>query len=401
MRNIGLIVVCFLAGMFGAIVGNGLSGRIPAPRYVSSDAEIGQAVSPAGQVVDVASNTSVPHPISSGKSGNPVIDAVKRVGPAVVNIDTVVMRRQSVFGFSDPFSDFFGGDPFSRVVPDKGQGSGLIIDGGNGYVLTNEHVVHDVIAAGKGEIKVSLPNKQTYDAKIIGSDPQYDIAVLKIDGKNLPSVKLASSDGLTIGEWAVAIGNPFGFRNTVTLGVVSALDRALNTNSGGKLEGLIQTDAAINPGNSGGPLCDIEGNVIGINTAIINGAEGLGFSIGASAVKPVVEEIIKYGRVRHGWCGMRFLDISQKWADRLGLDSTNGALVAEVYTNGPADDAGIKPGDVILEANGKKISGVADMQDILREARVGQQMSLTLSRKQKTVKINFKLSEVPGTTESL
>ena len=148
------------------------------------------------------------------------------------------MRRQSVFGFSDPFGDFFGGDdPFTRLVPSKGQGSGLIIDGDKGYILTNEHVVHDVLAAGKGDIKVSLPNKQTYEAKIVGADPQYDIAVIKIDGKNLPSARLTSSDGLVIGEWAVAIGNPFGFRNTVTLGVVSALDRSLETNDSGRLDG--------------------------------------------------------------------------------------------------------------------------------------------------------------------
>ena len=184
-------------------------------------------------------------------------------------------------------------------------------------MLTNEHVVHE-LAQSKGEIKVSLPNKQTYSRRpLSASDPQYDIAVLKIDGKNLPSVKLASSDDLVIGESAIAIGNPFGFRNTVTVGVVSAVDRTLDTRDG-RLEGLIQTDAAINPGNSGGPLCDIDGNVIGINTAIIKGAEGLGFAIGASSIKPVVDEIIKYGRVKHGWSGMKFWDISQRLAARLG-----------------------------------------------------------------------------------
>ncbi len=234
-----------------------------------------------------------------GKAGNPVIDAVKRVGPAVVNIDTVVMQRQSILGFGDPFGDLFGSDPFTRLVPAQGQGSGIIIDGEKGYVLTNDHVIHDAMARN-GQIKVSLPNKQTFEAKVVGADPQDHIAVLKIDGKDLPSVHLASSDSLVIGEWAIAIGNPFGYRNSVTLGVVSALDRTLDSENGNRLEGLIQTDAAINPGNSGGPLCNIDGDVIGINTAIIRGAEGLGFAIGALTAKPVIDEIIKYGRVRHG-----------------------------------------------------------------------------------------------------
>ncbi|MHB9036302.1 MAG: S1C family serine protease [Armatimonadota bacterium] len=393
MRNAALITVCFLAGMLGAMVGNSLTARGPAApaaisaAYDTSSSDLSPSVRKTASAGEGAQSALV-------KSNNPVIDAVKRVGPAVVNIDTVVMRRQSVFGFSDPFGDLFGNDPFTRLVPSKGQGSGLIIDGAKGYIVTNEHVVHDVVAAGKGEIKVSLPNKQTYEATVVGADPQYDIAVLKIDGKSLPSAKLASSDGLVIGEWAVAIGNPFGFRNTVTLGVVSALDRSLETRDSGRLDGLIQTDAAINPGNSGGPLCDIDGKVIGINTAIINGAEGLGFSIGASTIKPVVDEIIKFGRVRHGWTGMKFWDISQSWADRLGLESTDGALVVEVYRGSPADEAGIKPGDVVLIANGNKIASVVDLQEVLREARVGDQLSLSLARKGKKINISIKLADI-------
>jgi len=279
-------------------------------------------------------------------------------------------------------------------VPSKGQGSGVIVDAAKGYVVTNEHVVHECIGR-KSEIKVSLPNKQTYEATIVGADPQYDVAVLKIDGKNLPQAELASSDDLVIGEWVIAIGNPFGFRNTVTVGVVSALDRSLPSDYGGRLDGLIQTDAAINPGNSGGPLCDINGRVIGINTAIIKGAEGIGFAIGASHVKPVVDEIIKFGRVRHGWSGMQFWDISERLAQRLGLESTDGALVVEVYQNSPAAEAGIKPGDVIIEAAGKKIASVADMQDVLRKARAGDVLPLKIVRKGKTINVKIKLSDIP------
>ena len=390
MRSFGLIALCFVAAMVGAMVGNDLS--VPVPSSGGYGVR-GVVVANSGRVAKTADSAPIVTGIGGGKPGNAVIDAVKRVGPAVVNIDTVVMRQTSMFGFSDPLGGLFGADPFTRLVPSKGQGSGLIIDGSQGYVLTNEHVVHDCVVR-KGEIKVSLPSKQTFDAKIVGADPAYDIAVIKIEGKNLPSVKLSSSDNLVIGETAIAIGNPFGFRNTVTVGVVSALDRTLDQNNGSRMEGLIQTDAAINPGNSGGPLCDVDGNVIGVNTAILNGAEGLGFAIGASSIKPVVEEIIKYGHVRHGWCGMRFWDISQRLADRFELPNTDGAMV-EVYEDGPADQAGIKSGDAVLEANGRKISSAADMQDVLREAREGQYLNLSLSRRGKSIKIKIKLAPMP------
>lgn len=399
IRKYGIIAFCFFAAMFGAMVGNDISrstSRNKALYYGSQNNLVATSDYTVSKVADAGDNTnssSARAHILAGIPGNPVIDAVRIVGPAVVNIDTVVMQRKSIFGFSDPFGDLLGNDPFTRLVPSKGQGSGFIIDGKNGYVLTNDHVVHDAIVRN-GDIKVSLPNKQVFEAKVVGDDPQNDVAVLKINGKDLPSVKLSSSDNLVIGEWAIAIGNPFGFRNTVTVGVISATDRSLDSDSG-KLDGLIQTDAAINPGNSGGPLCDIDGNVVGMNTAIISGAEGLGFAIGASSLKPVVEEIIKYGRVRHGWSGMRFWDLTQRLADRLGLRNTDGALVAEIYRGSSAEEAGIKPGDVILQANGSKIATVADMQDVLRKLRVGDNLSMSLMRKGKTVNIKIKLAEVP------
>lgn len=384
MKRAGLVALCFVAGLIGAMVGNDLTtpSHSPSVRQETTAVLTANTTGNAGIVG------------SSAGGNNPVVDAVKRVGPAVVNIDTLVLRRQSVFGLWDPFEDLFGSDPFTRLVPSKGQGSGVIVDAAKGYVVTNEHVVHECIGR-KSEIKVSLPNKQTYEATIVGADPQYDVAVLKIDGKNLPQAELASSDDLVIGEWVIAIGNPFGFRNTVTVGVVSALDRSLPSDYGGRLDGLIQTDAAINPGNSGGPLCDINGRVIGINTAIIKGAEGIGFAIGASHVKPVVDEIIKFGRVRHGWSGMQFWDISERLAQRLGLESTDGALVVEVYQNSPAAEAGIKPGDVIIEAGGKKIASVADMQDVLRKARAGDVLPLKIVRKGKTINVKIKLSDIP------
>lgn len=375
--------ICFAAALLGAMIGADLSAPVR-----NEPAAPGVAVRTAAPIVGLTGTDG------SDKANNPVIRAVRKVGPAVVNIDTLVMRRASIFGFADPFADLFGPDPFTRLVPAQGQGSGFIIDGKNGYVLTNEHVVREAIAR-KGKIRVSLPDKQTFEATVVGADPQYDIAVLRIEGENLPSVALSSSDGLVIGEPAIAIGNPFGFRNTVTVGVISALDRSLQNSDGVRLEGLIQTDAAINPGNSGGPLCDIDGNIVGINTAIISGAEGLGFAISSSSIRPVVDELIRYGRVRHGWSGMTFWDISSRLASRLGLDSTDGALVAEVFRGGPADAAGIKPGDVILKAGDRRVSSVADLQSILRRYRAGDTLSLVISRKGDTINVRIRLADEP------
>lgn len=385
-ERIVLVGFCLFAGIIGGLLGNDLSSP---SRFEGQKSErvLLTASSGTGQL-----NNSVVKE-SDGTSNSPASNAIKKVAPAVVNIDTIIMRRQSIFGDDDPFGDLFGFDGFSRVVPQQGQGSGFIIDSARGYVVTNDHVVHGVNDKN-GKIKVSLPNKETYEAQLVGTDPQYDVAVLKIKGDNLPSVKLFGSDDLNIGEWVVAIGNPLGFKNTVTLGVVSALDRTLDGENG-RLDGLIQTDAAINPGNSGGPLCDSKGRVIGVNTAIIRGAEGLGFALGASSIAPVVDEIIKYGKVRHGWSGMEFYDISARIAERLGLKNTQGALVVEVYNNSPAEAAGIRPGDVIISAMGEPVNEAADMQIIMRKARAGDKLTLKISRKGNESTAKMTLVDVP------
>ena len=247
-----------------------------------------------------SSSPASPMPKSALDSQNPVVRAIAKVGPSVVNINTSVVQPRS--NIPSIFRDFFGDDPlFGGSNPKEGQGSGVIIDGDKGYVLTNEHVIHDVRVNGGGQIKVSLPNKQTYDGKLIGSDQTCDLALVKIEGTKLPQARLADGSELVIGSTAIAIGNPFGFRNSVTVGVVSATGRTLPSSSGSNLENLIQTDAAINPGNSGGPLCDIDGNVIGLNTAIIPYGQGLGFAISAGTIRGVIDELEQYGRVRrHG-----------------------------------------------------------------------------------------------------
>lgn len=336
-------------------------------------------------------------PAAAANSNNPVIRAVSKVGPAVVNIDTLVMQRRSRFPIPDVFRDFFGDDPFfSQPMPRRGQGSGVIIDGKKGLILTNEHVVHDVRVQGEGQIKVSLPNKETYEAKLIGADASSDLALVKIEGTNLPEAKMATSDDLIIGSTAIAIGNPFGFRNTVTVGVVSATGRTLPTSSGTNLEDLIQTDAAINPGNSGGPLCDVDGNVIGLNTAIIPYGLGIGFAISSGTIKGVVDELGKYGRVRRPWTGMYYYDLSTRAARQLGLEKPEGALVAEVAANSPASKAGIEPGDVILAFNGQSVATVDDIRSYMLRAKVDQTVRLTIWRDNKKQTISLKLEEAPS-----
>jgi len=402
MKQISLVALCFVAGLLGAMVGDDLSASRPADAVVS------------GRTLSVANSSAPPVAGPGAKAGNPVIDAIRRVGPAVVNIDTVVMRKQSVFGFSDPFGDLFGSDPFTRLVPSKGQGSGLIIDSANGYVLTNEHVVHECTQR-EGQIKVSLPNKQTYEAKIVGADPQYDVAVLKIEGRDLPSVKLASSEGLTIGEWAIAMGNPFGFRNTVTLGVVSAVDRTLDNSGGGRLEGLIQTDAAINPGNSGGPLLDLRGRVIGVNTMIVSetgSSAGLGFAIPVNIVKKVAPALIAKGYYDHPWLGIQGYSLTSELVGALSLPVERGALVSDVTRGGPSEKAGIRGGtrtvtvpgyvqairsggDIIVAIDGNAVLGMDSLISYLDFTEAGQVVTLDVVRGSQRLSIQVTLGARP------
>ncbi|MBI2843054.1 MAG: trypsin-like peptidase domain-containing protein [Armatimonadetes bacterium] len=353
--------------------------------------EQGWFTSYEGPAVAAALPAALP---KSTSTDNPVVKAIARVGPAVVNIDTLVIERRS--RLPGIFRDIFGDDPFfSEPMPRRGQGSGVIIDSDNGYILTNEHVIHNV--RGKnGQIKVSLPNKQQYDGNLVGADRMSDLALVKIDGTDLPQATLAPSDDLVIGSTAIAIGNPFGFRNTVTVGVVSATGRTLPTQENTQLEDLIQTDAAINPGNSGGPLCDVNGDVVGLNTAIIPYGQGIGFAISANTIRGVVDELVKYGRVRRPWTGMYYYDLSARAARQLGLKKPEGALVAEVANGSPAHKAGIEPGDVILAVDETEITFVEDIQKFLLRAKVDQAIKLTVWRDNKKKTVPLELEEPPA-----
>jgi len=304
-------------------------------------------------------------------------DAVQRATPSVVNIFTskeVRAPRHPLL--NDPIFRRFFGDQ----LPDEAQrasslGSGVIVST-SGYVLTNHHVVE-----AADEIEVALADGKKLLAKLVGNDPETDIAVLRVNSENLPAISFGSSETLRVGDVVLAIGNPFGVGQTVTSGIVSALGRTgLGINT---FENFIQTDAAINPGNSGGALIDAAGNLVGINTAIFSrsgGSMGIGFAIPVSTAKMVLEQIVKSGSVTRGWIGVEVQEITPPVAESFKLGSTRGALIAGVLRGGPADKAGVKPGDVLVEVQGKPVADPAGMLNLIAALAPGQSAKVKLKR---------------------
>ena len=295
-----------------------------------------------------------------------------------------------------PFERFFGddGDEGGGMGPapkQKGLGSGVVIDK-KGYILTNNHVVEDA-----DDVKVTFVDGKTVTGKVVGTDKATDIAVVKVDGISVQPAKIGDSDKLQIGEWVIAIGNPFGLDHTVTVGVLSARSRS-GFQGGGHFEDFLQTDASINPGNSGGPLVNLDGEVIGINTMIAGIGTGIGFSVPSSMFKPVVEQLIQTGKVRRPYVGIRMQDLTPEMARGLGKNAPEkGALVASVEPGSPADKAGAKPGDVITQVNGKNIDASKDVQRaIVFSGKVGQKVDLTLWRDGNNVHITPTTAELPG-----
>jgi serine protease Do len=332
-----------------------------------------------------------------------IVAAAQRVSPAVVSVSVVTTRivRADPYGmpFRDEFFDrFFPPSLYRERVP--GLGSGVIVDG-DGIVLTNSHVIRDA-----EEVKVNLPDGRHFDAKLLGDSPVYDLAVLKIPAERLPVAPLGDSDSLVVGEWAIAIGNPFGFllddpQPTVTAGVVSATRRDIKAEatSSGMYKNMIQTDAAINPGNSGGALVDADGEVIGINTFIFTssgGSIGLGFAIPINLAKRVLGEVRRYGRVRVAWPGMNVQPVSELLARRLGWEGSGGLVVSAVDKGGPADRAGLKPLDRIRKVNGRITNDVEDAQASIYGAQVGDRLTLDVERDGKKSTIVVTLEEAPG-----
>ena len=313
-------------------------------------------------------------------------DLAERLMPSVVNISTT----QTVVSRSNPFPgfEFPPGSPFGDMFKEFGTpqerqssalGSGFIIDE-KGIVVTNNHVID-----GAEDIVVQVNGEKKFNAKVIGADPLSDIAVLQLDTKDkfIP-VKFGDSDKARIGDWVIAIGNPFGLGGTVTSGIISARNRSIGLS---RYEDYIQTDASINSGNSGGPLFDMNGDVIGINTAILgrSGNVGIGFSIPSNSAKIVIDQLIEFGETKRGWLGVRIQDVTKEIAEVENLDEPRGALVASVAPNSPSEKAGVKAGDIILEFNGERIQEMKELPIIVARTAVGKKVKVKIWRNKKEI----------------
>ena len=326
-------------------------------------------------------------------------DLAERIKPAVVNISTTKLvksgSKQSNSPFGDEFFDkFFGGDEFirrffgdmpQREFKQRSLGSGFLITK-DGYIFTNNHVVEKA-----DKIKVKLSTGKEYDAKVVGKDAKTDLALIKIKATgNLPVVEFGDSDKLRVGEWVIAIGNPFGLEQTVTAGIVSAKGRVIGS---GPYDNFIQTDASINPGNSGGPLFNMQGKVIGINTAIVAHGQGIGFAIPINMAKEIMADLKSKGKVTRGWLGISVQDITEDIAENLKIKEREGALVGDVVKGDPADKAGIKTGDIIAEIDGKKIKDTHELLRIVASIPVGKRVDVKAIRDGKPMAFHIIIAE--------
>jgi len=385
--TLGLVAGAALLGL--VLVGLGRRAGLPGPARFDFD------LSPRAS-----------HAAEGGASGalagkefsRPFVAVAKAVAPAVVHIE--VSQKVQLGGnedwqqFEDDFFRRFFGQPGrpSRPAPEehvqRGQGSGVIVDH-RGYILTNNHVVGHA-----DKIRVQLADKRSFDAKLVGADEHTDVAVIKIEAKDLPVARLGDSDKLEVGEWVVAVGNPFGLDQTVTAGVVSALGRTRVVDI--QNQDFIQTDAAINPGNSGGPLADLGGEVVGVNTAIYSrsgGNMGIGFAIPINMARRVMKDLIEQGKVTRGWLGVRPQDVSEDLAKALKLPKAAGALVAEVVENGPAAKAGILERDVIVSFGGKEVANAEALVNAVGFTPVGKSAEVKLYRDGKLHDLSVQVAE--------
>jgi len=323
-------------------------------------------------------------------------DLAEKLSPSVVNISTTTViedksRQMPSFPPGSPFEEFFKqfDQPGGKKRKAQSLGSGFIIDE-TGYVITNNHVIDNA-----EKIMVILYDDTSFEATVVGKDPKTDVALLKIDPKKtkLTAVKFGDSNNLRVGDWVMAIGNPFGFGGTVTAGIVSARGRNLS----GSYDDYIQTDASINRGNSGGPLFDMKGNVVGINTAIFSqsgGSVGIGFAVSSNLAKQVTDQLKQYGRTKRGWLGVLIQEITQEIADSLGMKSAKGALVSSATEDGPAEKAGVKTGDVILKFNDIEIESMKELPKVVAGTPVGKSVPLVILRNGKELTLNVVLGEL-------
>ena len=357
----------------------------------------------------VPQNPIAPPPIFSSSGGDPnfVVGVVQKVGSAVVRIDSSrTVSSQVPEEFEDPFFRRFFGDripaqPRQRV--ERGSGSGFIINS-SGQILTNSHVVD-----GADNVTVTLKDGRTFNGKVLGEDPVTDVAVIKIDANNLPTLSTGNSDALQPGEAVIAIGNPLGLNNTVTSGIISATGRSSSDiGASDKRVDYIQTDAAINPGNSGGPLLNVRGQVIGMNTAIIRGAQGLGFAIPINTAQRIAQELIANGKVDHPYLGIQMVTltpeirerINNELGDRITLNTDKGVLLVNVVPRSPAAVAGLKSGDVIHHINNQPVSKIEDVQKLVENSKIGNPLQMQIERNGQISQVAVKPAPLPVRRES-
>ncbi|MGA9852823.1 MAG: DegQ family serine endoprotease [Gammaproteobacteria bacterium] len=343
--------------------------------------------------VPFIASAHVPPPFVDGQPVPTLAPIVKRVSPAVVNVSTSghVTMQQNPF-FNDPFfQQFFGmpNQPMQRNF--QALGSGVIVDAAKGYILTNNHVIENA-----DKITVTLYDNRTFKAKVIGRDPDTDLAVLQIKADDLTQIPLGNSAALQVGDFVIAIGNPFGLNHTVTAGIVSAKGRTQVQD--GKYSDFIQTDAAINPGNSGGALVNLEGQLVGINTMIVTsggggGNIGIGFAIPINMARGVMDQLIRYGKVERGILGVSLQNLSPELAEALKIPQQQGAIVNQVVPGSQAEKAGIKPNDVIVSVNGSPVTSAADLSNAVGAMRVGTPLTLGVIRNGNQITINAKIGK--------
>jgi serine protease Do len=382
----GLVAVAVAALLIGSGLGIGLAG---------------------GRVHQTAVGATTMAPVA-GPAGAPAgfADLAEKLSPSVVNIKVTKVERAmgpgfmgpEGFGPGSPFGDFF--ERFFREMPkaphefrQQGAGSGFIISK-DGLIVTNNHVVE-----GAKEVTVTLANKEEYPAKVVGRDPKTDIALLKIQPKGtLPVAGLGDSDRLRVGEWVVAVGNPFGLSNTVTAGIVSAKGRVIGA---GPYDDFIQTDASINPGNSGGPLFNLQGEVVGINTAIIPNGQGIGFAVPVNLVKNLLPQLEAKGEVTRGYLGVSVQEVTPELAKSLNLKDKKGALVADVTKTSPAEAAGLKRGDVITGFDGKEITEMHNLPTLVAATPIGKDVPVAILRDGREQTLRVTVGRMPGERDEL
>lgn len=369
--NLRKLFAYLIVLIFGVLIGGGAYQVLPSKADTVPQSSF------------IAQNVSSPETITNRF----VTLAVEKVGEAVVRIDTERTVTQTNPFADDPFfrrffgEDFFPNGPRERRL--RGQGSGFIVDS-NGIILTNAHVVNKA-----DQVSVNLKDGRTFDGRVLGADTVTDLAVIKIEGKNLPTVSLGDSDQVKVGDWAIAVGNPLGLDNTVTLGIISTLNRpSAKVGIPDKRLDFLQTDAAINPGNSGGPLLSDRGEVIGINTAIRADANGIGFAIPVNKAKAIYPKLVEGKRVSHPYIGIRMISLTPELAQEINRDpnagllipEVEGVLVMQVQGDTPAAQAGLRRGDVITEIEGIRITNAEQLQRVVEESNVGERLSFKVRR---------------------